>query len=102
MVCALEGTSVKGTIERLSPSEGEEVVDEHRVRRLLADLGLSTDLSLGVGNIEEVEADVDQLLPLLPRIRDIGLLARARTTLETVDKYLAGIPREGGGVLADE
>jgi len=100
---AVESGSVKALMDSLEvSSEGQRVADEAVVRNLLSGLEAETDLGSGGGDIETVQPEVDRVLSLLPRIRDAGLIARARTTLENVDRYLNGIPREGGGILTDE
>ena len=100
---AVESGSIKSSIEDLAVSvEGQMVADEARVRDSLASLDIETDLQLGGGSIEDVQPEIDRLLVLLPKIMDSQLIARARKTLETADKYLAGVPREGGGILSDE
>src|SRR2546427_3324543 len=100
---AVESGSVKALMDSLEvSSEGQRVADEAVVRNLLSGLEAETDLGSGVGDIEDVQAEVDRVLSLLPRIRDTGLITRARTTLENVDRYLNGIPKEGGGILTNE
>ena len=100
---AVESGSVKSSIESLAVSaEGQMVADEAVVRNLLSGLEAETDLGFGEGDIEDVRPEVDRVLSLLPRIRDTGLIARARKTLENVNRYLNGVPREGGGILTDE
>jgi len=99
----IECGSVKALMEGLEvSSEGQRVADEAVVRNLLSGLEAETDLGSGMGSIEDVQPEVDRVVSLLPRIRDAGLIARARTTLENVDRYLNGIPREGGGILTDD
>jgi hypothetical protein len=100
---AVESGSVKALMDSLEVlSEGQRVADEVVVRNLLSSLEAETDLGLGLGDIEDVQPEVDRVLSLLPRIRDTGLIAKARTILENVNRYLNGIPREGGGILTDE
>jgi len=100
---AVESGSVKALMDSLDVySEGQRVADEAVVRNLLSGLEAETDLGLGRGDIEDVQPEVNRVLSLLPRIKDAGLIARARTTLENVDRYLNGVPREGGGILTDE
>ena len=100
---AVESGSVKALMEGLEvSSEGQRVADEAVVRNLLSGLEAETDLGVGLGDIEDVQPEVDRVLSLLPRIKDTGLIAKARKTLENVDRYLNGIPREAGGILTDE
>ena len=103
MQVAVEAGSVKAGIARVSvASEGQRVADEAQARRLLRELEVDVDVTVGIGEISDIQEKIDRLCELLPRVRDERFLAQAKRMLEMADRYLMGIPRGGGGILTDE